>query len=155
MKYQALIIIICLLNFKATAQEEMSMDTRSSVYEALIDYSMENQNLDYFKEPINSEILDTKVSDDGKFVTSGYRMAGSDRLLVTRSISGDFISQIVLIITPEVSKNGDVGLKTFTTLANHFNQTYTVKQLSRNWSRGKLTIEMQLKDDGMTLLTLY
>lgn len=155
MKSQALIVVICLIGFKALAQEGIPMDTRTSVYEAMIDYSMTNQSLEYFKEPLSSEVLNTKVSDDGNYVTHAYRMAGSDRLLVTNTISGDFISQIVLIVIPEISNKGNIGLKTFTDLVNHFNSHYTIKQTSRVWSKGNLTLEIQLKDDGMFLLSLY
>ncbi|MFD0700309.1 hypothetical protein [Myroides pelagicus] len=145
--------MLFLVTVAGYSQNKINSNTRSVQYQLFVNYVIDKQSLDYFKEPITNGLINTTLSNDARYVTNTYKLADDDKLLVSKGFINDRVEQVIFVIIPELT-NGNITFNTYSHLINYFNKTYSVQQVSKNWNRGLLNIEMQLQDDGIAILII-
>lgn len=150
---QLITIVLILVSYCLNAQGISENLSRTEYYENILDYTITNKSLDYYKKPHNNGYKGQNYSSDEKYLTFEYKLIDMDRLLVVKNSSDDNISKVIFIISPDV-KNSDTSFRTDKSIIEYLNMHTQTIESDKKWKTNLLLFEHFINSDGIGMLVI-
>lgn len=145
-------------NKKSVIKEYLAQETDKSIskvddYLRLLKKTVDAGTLYQFKDPVHNGYIDTKKSNDGRFITQSFKLRDLDRLMVVKDSNTNSIKKILFIIGPDIIDD-QVYFNTDKSILYYLNQNLNTIEYDKKWSAKSLTLEHTKESNGLGILII-